>query len=61
MPKLNFKEIWGFHVWNTMFREYGNEHETVNSGFYYDLKKAIISSSFKDEYERRISDIIKNS
>ena len=44
-----------------MFREYGNEHETVNSGFYYDLKKAIISSSFKDEYERRISDIIKNS
>ena len=61
VPKLNFKEIWGFHVWNTMFREYGNEHETVNSGFYYDLKKAIISSSFKDEYERRISDIIKNS
>ena len=60
VPKLNFKEIWGFHLWNTMFREYGNEHETVNSGFYYDLKKAIISSSYQEEYELKINEIIKN-
>ena len=61
VPKLNFREIWGFHMWNAMFRNYGNEHETINNGFYNDLKQAIISSAVQEEYEEKIYDIIKNS
>ena len=59
VPKLKFEEIWGFHLWNAMFREYGKEHETKKSGFYYDLKKAISTSSFQEEYEQKIQNIIK--
>ena len=61
VPKLNFKEILGFHMWNAMFREYGNGHETINTGFYNDLKQAIMSSTFQEEYEEKICDIIKTS
>ena len=60
VPKLKFKEIWGFHMWNAMFREYGNQLETNNRGFYYDLKMAISSSSSKEEYELKIENIFKN-
>mgnify|MGYP000944865032 CR=1 FL=1 len=60
VPKLKFEEIWGFHIWNAMFRNNGMEHEKVKSGFYYDLKKAISTSSTRGEYESRIQNIIKN-
>lgn len=32
----------------------GMEHEKVESGFYHDLKEAILTSSTKKEYERKI-------
>lgn len=54
---LRFDEIWGFHVWNAMFREHGKEHEKVNSGFYYDLKGAILKSSTQAEYRKEIEKI----
>lgn len=57
--KLNFNKIWGFHIWNAMFRQYGNKHERINCGFYYDLKEAIITSSTKNEYKEKIQDIIE--
>ncbi len=59
VPLLNFDEIWGFHIWNAMFREYGFANEKSNSGFYYDLKKAILGNSTKEEYEKKIDNIIK--
>lgn len=59
IQKLKIKEIWGFHIWNAMFREYGNEHETQNSGFYYDLKKAISTSSSQEEYQQKIRNLTK--
>ena len=58
---LEFDEIWGFHMWNAMFREYGMEHEGITSGFYYDLKEAILTSSTKAEYKEKIETIIKAS
>jgi len=54
IKKLKFDEIWGFHIWNAMFREYGNEHEKVTNGFYYDLKLVILTSSTEKEYENHI-------
>lgn len=57
VPKLDIENIWGFHVWYAMFREYGNEHEKIDGGFYYDLKEAILTSSKKDEYEEKLNSI----
>jgi len=57
--KLKFEEIWGFHIWNAMFRHYGKLPEDVFSGFYYDLKKAILTSTTKEEYKNKINDIIQ--
>jgi hypothetical protein len=59
VPLLNFEEIWGFHIWNAMFREHGNGHEKADNGFYYDLKMAILKSFNKEEYEKRIEEIKK--
>lgn len=58
--KLNFNAIWGFHIWNTMFKENGIELENINNGFYYDLKEAILKSSTKSEYKEKIQDITEN-
>lgn len=60
VPKLKFNEIWGFHMWNAMFREFGNEHETISIGFYNDLREAISTSSLQKEYEQKIQNIFKN-
>lgn len=54
VPRLDLDKIWGFHVWNAMFRHYGNEHEKIDSGFYYDLKKSISTSSTKEDYKEKI-------
>ncbi len=56
--KLKFDEIWGFHILNSMFRHYKVELKRVNSGFYYDLKEIIITSSTKKEYKGKILDLI---
>ncbi|MGP8023027.1 MAG: hypothetical protein ACLQG5_08255 [Methanobacterium sp.] len=59
VPKLKFNEIWGFHIWNAMFRNHRVELENVKNGFYYDLKEAILTSSTRNEYEDKIYDIFK--
>ncbi len=61
IPNLKMNEIWGFHIWNAMFREYGKIHETQNSGFYYDLKKAISTSSLPEEYNHKIRNLTKKT
>lgn len=58
-PLLKFDEIWGFHIWNAMFRAYGNEHETSINGLYYELKEAILTSFTKKEYKEKIINIFK--
>lgn len=59
VPKLNLDEIWGFHIWNAMFRSDGNIHETVENGFYYDLKGIISSSNDEKQYLNKIRDLFK--
>lgn len=34
VPFLKLEDIWGVHIWNAMFREFGNEHEKVSDGFF---------------------------
>lgn len=58
LPYLKLDEIWGFHIWNAMFRHYGVELEGVNTGFYHDLKDAILSSSTKKEYENQLVNLL---
>ena len=60
-PFLKLDEIWGFHIWNAMFRSYGNEHETSINGLYYELKEAILTSFTKKEYKEKIINIFKNN
>ncbi len=59
VPKLKLNEIWGFHVWNAMFRADRNVHETSSKGFYYDLKGIIFSSSAEEQYINKIRDLFK--
>lgn len=59
VKKFKFDEIWGFHVWNAMFRNSGMIHEKADSGFYFDLKEAIFTSTTKDEYQEKINKIIQ--
>lgn len=56
---LNFDDIWGFHIWNAMFREYGFANEKSTSGFYNDLKETIVSSSTKKEYAENIRTLLE--
>jgi hypothetical protein len=58
VPLLNFEDIWGFHIWNAMFRENGFANEKSSNSFYYDLKEAILSSFTKEDYQKKVSDII---
>lgn len=55
---LNFDEIWGFHIWNALFKHHMINLDEVNNGFYFDLKEAILTSSTKEEYGEKIRDII---
>lgn len=59
VPLLNFDEIWGFHIWNAMFREYGFANEKSTSGFYHDLKETIMSSSSEKEYAEKIRTLLE--
>jgi hypothetical protein len=58
IPSLNFDEIWGFHVWNAMFREKGYLNEKARHGLYYDLKSAVLNSSTSAEYDEKIRELI---
>jgi hypothetical protein len=57
VPFLKLDEIWGFHIWNAMFRHYGNVHEKTNDGFYHELKDAILTSFSKEDYREKIINI----
>jgi hypothetical protein len=61
VPQLKLDEIWGFHIWNAMFTFYGVDLQEVNNGFYFDIKKAISTSSTKDEYKHKIHKIMDSS
>jgi len=57
IKKLNIPKIFGFHIWNTMFRENKINLETINNGFYYDLKEAILTSKNSQEYFNKLKNI----
>jgi len=61
VPRLKFNEIWGFHIWNAMFRHNEYVHEKSKYSFYSDLKKIIITSSTKEEYSKKISKLFENN
>ncbi len=54
VPRLKFNEIWGFHIWNAMFRHNEYVHEKSRNSFYNDLKEIILTSSTKEEYAKKI-------
>lgn len=61
VPFLKLGDMWGFHIWNAMFREFGNEHEKKTDGFYHDLKDAILTSFSKEDYREKIVNIFYNN
>lgn len=54
VPTLKLDEIWGFHVWNAMFRENGHQNEETQGGFYHDLKQIILSSHDQKQYNEQL-------
>ncbi len=59
VPTLNLQEIWGFHIWNAMFRENGHQNEETYGGFYHDLKRIILSSQDQEQYTEQIKNFLK--
>ncbi|ADZ09155.1 hypothetical protein Metbo_0906 [Methanobacterium lacus] len=54
IPTLDLDDIWGFHIWNAMFRENGHQNEKTKGGFYHDLKQIILSSNNPEEYSEEL-------
>jgi hypothetical protein len=59
VPRLKFNEIWGFHIWNAMFRNNEYMLEKSRNSFYQDLKEIILTSSTKEEYAKKISSLFE--
>jgi hypothetical protein len=60
VPTLNLQEIWGFHIWNAMFRENGHQNEEISGGFYHDLKQIILSSTDQEHYLGQIKEFFED-
>lgn len=59
VPRLKFNEIWGFHIWNAMFRHNEYVPEKSRNSLYHDLKESILTSSTKEEYAKKISSLFE--
>jgi len=61
VPRLKFNEIWGFHIWNAMFRHNEYVHEKSRNSFYHDMKEIILTSQTKEEYSSKICKLFENN